>query len=346
MQRRTFSSALAFMAITAVTVLWAATATPAQAAEELRVMVHKSFALPKPLLAQFEAESGVKLSLIQAGDAGEMLNKLILTRAHPIADVVFGIDNALLAKAQAAGVLDAHGVAVPSGQPQLGSQVLAVDYSYVTLNYDKAAVAQSGLPLPKSLEDLTQPAYRNWLVVENPATSSPGHAFLLATIAGLGEEKAFDWWAKMRANGLKVSKGWSEAYYTEFSRNGGTRPLVVGYATSPAAEVFFSKEKISESPTANLFLKGGVFRQLEGAALVKGGGQRPAAVKFLEFLRSAPVQQALQTSMWMFPLDAQTPRAEVMRHAPEPASFESLPPELIAQKGSQWVSRWTRVVLK
>ncbi|SFC70992.1 thiamine transport system substrate-binding protein [Polaromonas sp. OV174] len=340
MYRRTFSlAALAFAAT-------AFSAAPALAADELRVMVHNSFSLPKPLLAQFEAQAGIKLSIIKAGDAGEMLNKLILTRAQPLADVVFGIDNAQLVKAQAAQVLEAHGQAGVTGSLQLGPQVVAVDYSFVALNYDKAAVAKSGLPLPKTLEDLTQAPYRNWLVVENPATSSPGYAFLLATVAGMGEEKAFDWWARMRANGLKVSKGWSEAYYTEFSRNGGSRPLVVGYATSPAAEVFYSKEKITESPTASLFLKGGVFRQVEGAALIKGGGHPEAARQFIEFMRSAPVQQALQTSMWMFPLDPRTPRVEVMRHAPEPAAFESLSSEVIADKGSQWVSRWTQVVLK
>lgn len=315
-------------------------------AAELRVLVHSSFSLPKPLLAQFESQSGVKLSVIKGGDAGEMLNKLILTRAQPVADVVFGLDNALVAKAQAANVLEADGSAPSSGPFALGSQAVAVDYGYVTLNYDKAAVAKSGLPLPKTLEELTQAPYRNWLVVQNPATSSPGYAFLLATVAGLGEEKAFDWWARMRANGLKVAKGWSEAYYTEFSRNGGSRPLVVSYATSPAAEVFYSKEKITESPTASLFLKGGVFRQVEGMALVKGGAEREAAGKFIAFMRSGAVQEALQTSMWMFPVQPNTARAEVMRHAPEPGTFESLPLETVADKGSQWVSRWTQVVLK
>ena len=99
----------------------------------------------------------------------------------------------------------------------LGQSVAAVDYGFVNLNYDKAALVKRGTPLPTTLQDLTQPAYKGWLVVPNPATSSPGYAFLLATIAGLGEEKAFAWWAQMRANGLKVVKGWSEAYYTEFS---------------------------------------------------------------------------------------------------------------------------------
>ena len=224
--------------------------------------------------------------------------------------------------------------------------VLPVDYGFVTINYDRAWFSKNNIALPKTLEDLAQPRYRNLLAVQNPATSSPGYAFMLATIAGLDEEPAFGWWARMRANGVKVSKGWSEAYYTEFTRNGGTRPLVVSYASSPAAEVFYSKEKITEPPTGSLALKGGVFRQVEGVALVKGGAQREAAQKFIEFMRSPAVQQALQTEMWMFPAEPGVARVEVMRHAVEPLAFDNPPPEVIAEKGTGWVSRWTRVVLK
>lgn len=343
MQRRTFF-------LGATTLLSAAPlAALAQSGEgELRVLVHSSFALPKPLLAQFESEAGVKLAIIKGGDAGEMLNKLILTRAHPIADVVFGIDNTLVAKAMAADVIDASAVApgLADSAVSLPAGLVPVDYGFVTLNYDRAWFTKSGLTLPKALDDLAQPAYRNLLVVQNPATSSPGYAFLLATIAGLGEEASFAWWARMRANGLKVSKGWSEAYNTEFSRNGGTRPMVVSYASSPAAEVFYSKEKITESPTASLFLQGGVFRQVEGVALVKGGGQRAAAQRFVAFMRSPAVQEALQTSMWMYPAVSSTVRAEVMRHAPEPSAFDNPSPETIANKGATWIDRWTRVVLK
>jgi len=335
-----------FVLTTTALVAWSVSGL-ARAATELRVMVHSSFDLPKPLLAKFETQSGIKLVLIKGGDAGEMLNKLILTRAKPVADVVYGIDNTLVSKALGAGVLDTTALAQQdAAELQLGIGVAAVDYGFVTLNYDKAAVAKAGLPLPQTLQDLTQSAYKGWLVVPNPATSSPGFSFLLATIAGLGEEKAFEWWAQMRANGVKVVKGWSEAYYTEFTRNKGSHPLVVSYATSPAAEVFYSKTKISESPTASLNLKGGVFRQVEGVALVKGGTQRDAALKFVDLLRSSPVQEALQTSMWMYPVQASTPRAEVMRHAAEPTSVDNLPAQTIADKGAGWVARWTQVVLK
>jgi thiamine transport system substrate-binding protein len=162
----------------------------------------------------------------------------------------------------------------------------------------------------------------------------------------MGEEKAFEWWKSMRGNGMKVAKGWTEAYYTDFSRNGGAYPIVVSYASSPAAEVFYSKEKVTDSPTASLYLPGAVFRQVEGAALIKGGKQRVEAEKFLEFMRSNDVQEAMQTTMWMYPMQSTTKRADVMKYAPEPAKFESMPAAVIAEKGAGWISRWTKTVLK
>ena len=345
--KKSLQSSLVLAAVCAAT-FFSVSAT----AKDLRVIVHSSFDLPKPLLAKFESEAGVKLKIVKGGDSGEMLNKLILTKKAPIADVVYGIDNAQVIKAKAADVLDAYNGSALSKEAQGDSKAefagmaVAVDYGFVTLNYDKATVAKRGTPLPKSLEELTQPAYKKWLVVENPATSGPGYAFLLATIAHMGEEKAFEWWKSMRGNGMKVAKGWTEAYYTDFSRNGGAYPIVVSYASSPAAEVFYSKEKLTDSPTASLFLPGAVFKQVEGVALIKGGKQRAEAEKFLEFMRSNDVQEAMQTTMWMFPMQATTKRADVMKYAPEPAKFDSMPAAVIAEKGAGWISRWTKTVLK
>ena len=328
------------------TVLLLASGAGLAHAAELRVLTHASFALPKPLLAQFEKEAGVTLRITKAGDAGEMLNKLILTRANPLADVVFGIDNVLAGKAQAARVLDPFEGHVGATPFTLPADLVPIDYGYVTVNFDKAWFAKTGLVLPRSLDELAQPDYARLLVVQNPATSSPGNAFLLATIGALGEARAFDWWARMRANGLKVSKGWSEAYYTEFTHNGGARPLVVSYAGSPAAEVFFSKRKLTEPPTGSLSIPGAVFRQIEGVALVRGGKERAAAIKFVEFLRSPVVQKGLQTEMWMFAVDAAVPRDDALRHAAEPTGFDSPNAQAIAEKNAEWVQRWIKVVLK
>mgnify|MGYP006196105447 FL=1 len=345
MQRRPMlASALALLSTAALPLR-------AQSRPVLRLLTHDSFELPPELLKRFEAEAGVQLQIVKGGDAGEMLNRLILTRRKPLADLVFGIDNALLPRALDAGVLDAYdGPAArrPAVAPLEGG-VVPVDFGFVALNIDRAWFASRNLALPTSLQELATPAWRNLLVVQNPATSSPGQAFLQATIAGLGEEAAFDWWARMRANGVKVVRGWTEAYYTEFTRNGGTRPIVVSYAGSPAAEVFFADKPLETSPTASLFLPGGVFRQVEGVALVKGGNPalREAAGRFIEFLRSAPVQQALQTSMWMYPAEAEAPLVDVMRrHAPRPDRFDNPPPAQALARARAWQERWTRVVLK
>ena len=320
----------------------------AQNTATLRVMVHSSFSLPKPLIAQFEAENKVKLAITKGGDAGEMLNKLILTKANPIADVVYGIDNTLAQKAIQADILAAYNgpAASKASVVQLPKPIIPVDYGFVSLNIDKAAFAKLKLAMPQSLQDLTLPAYKNLLVVQNPNTSSTGYSFLLATIAGLGEEQAFAWWAKMRLNGMKVSKGWSEAYYTDFARNGGSYPIIVSYASSPAAEVFYSKEKLNESPTSNLFLKGGVFQQIEGVALIKGGSQTELAGKWIEWLRSKPIQEALPTSMWMLPVEKSVVMADAWKHTQNPSSFDNPKENEESAKSSGWLQRWTKVVLK
>ncbi|MEO9386871.1 thiamine ABC transporter substrate-binding protein [Chromobacterium phragmitis] len=317
----------------------------AQAAE-LRVLAHSSFSVDKPLLAAFEKQTGAKVSIIKAGDAGEMVNKLILTKGSPIADVVFGLDNSLIGKAEQVGALAPLPAELAKGGKVSLPGAAAVDYGYVTLNYDKAWFAKNKLPLPKTLNDLTQPAYKNLLVVENPATSSPGLAFLSATIHALGEDKAFALWGKLRDNGLKVSKGWTEAYYTDFSKNGGSRPIVVSYAASPAAEVFYSKDKPADAPTANLLLPGSVFRQVEGAALVKGGKEPKLARQFIAFLRSDAVQKDIPTRMWMYPAMDNIPLDPVYKHAEQPAAHDTPDSATLAAKQRGWVGRWTRVVLK
>ena len=320
----------------------------AASATDLRVLTHGAFAVPKPLLTQFEADTGITLRITKTGDAGEMLNKLILTKAEPVADVVFGIDNTLVGKAMAAQVLDVYkgAAATRANKVALPGAVVPVDYGYVSINYDKAWFAKNKLALPKTLDELTQARYAKLLAVQNPATSSTGNAFMLATIGAMGEEKAFGWWARMRSNGLRVAKGWSEAYYTEFSQNGGAYPLVVSYATSPAAELFYSKGKLTEPPTGSLMLPGAVFRQVEGVALVKGGGNRAAAEKFIEFMRSPAVQQGLQTEMWMYPAEVGVAHAPALQLAPEPTTFDSPAAQDIANKGAGWVARWIKVVLK
>ena len=316
-----------------------------QAQTEVRLAVHKSFSLPKDAFAAFERANDAKVSVIKAGSGNELVNKLVLSRAQPIADAVYGLDNTTVLKAKEGGILAAAqppSAAVTAALPHAA----AVDTGYIAVNYDKAWFAKNKLPLPQSLEDLAKPQYKNLLAMPNPGLSSTGLGFLLANIQGMGEKQAFDWWAKMRANGVKVTKDWSEAYYTEFSRNGGSRPLVVGYASSPAAEVHYGKGKFNTPPTGVLFLKGGVFRQVEGAAVLNGAKQPALAAKLVQYLQSAPVQKAVPTEMWVYPAVKNTPLPDVFKHARAPQHSDNPSEADIAKNQRRWVGQWIRVVLK
>jgi thiamine transport system substrate-binding protein len=317
----------------------------------LTVVTHDSFNLSKTLVQAFEKREGIKVRFIKGGDAGAMVNRLILTKNAPIADAAFGIDNTLLERALKANVLEAYKPKAASSIDKaylLDSQwrITPVDYGFVALNYDKAWFAAKGLALPKTLNDLTKPEYKGLLVAPNPNTSSPGLAFLLATIKTYGEDRALEFWKKLRDNDIKITPGWDAAYYTDFSKNGGARPIVVSYASSPAAEVFYSKEKLTDAPTANLLLPGSSFLQIEGVAVLKGAKSRDLARKFVDFMLQKDVQTDIPTQMWVYPTLTSALLPDVFRFArvPSAAQISKLEPRTIEANAKRWTAAWTQVM--
>ena len=319
----------------------------AQSVLTLTVITHDSFDLDKKLIAGFEAANRVKVRLIKGGDAGEMLNKLILSKASPLADVVYGLDNTLLPRAEAAGLLTPYtspASAKVAAQDRLGPLLSTVDTGYVALNYDKAYFAKAGLKLPVSLAELSSPQYARLTVVESPATSSPGAAFYLATVQELGQDGALAWWRAARQNGMKVTRGWSQAYNQDFSLYGGRYPIVLSYASSPAAEVFYSEGKLKDAPTGNLFLPGTSFLQLEGVGVLKGSRQPALARRFVDFMLSAPVQADFPTRMWVYPSVQGVKLAEVWKFAQKPDV--KLAPAALLNRAQTLTDLWVTEVLR
>jgi thiamine transport system substrate-binding protein len=225
----------------------------------LTVMTHDSFAISESVLAAFEQANNIDVIFLASGDTGAALNKAILTKDAPLADVFFGVDNTFLSRALEAGIFEPYESPLLAGvsaefrlDPQ--NRAIPVDYGDVCINYDRAFFEKNELAVPTTLGDLIRPEYNGMLVVENPATSSPGLAFLLATIAHFGEPGYIDYWRMLRENGLVVVNDWETAYYANFSGSSGRGPqtMVVSYATSPAAEVIYSEVLLEQSPTASI----------------------------------------------------------------------------------------------
>jgi thiamine transport system substrate-binding protein len=321
--------------------------------EVLTVMTHDSFSVSNSVISVFEQTNQVKINFLKSGDAGVALNKAILTKQAPLADVFYGIDNTFLSRALAAGIFEPYFspylVKIPA-EFQLDRQhrALPVDFGDICVNYDKAYFAARNLPIPVSLDDLIKPEYKNMLVVENPATSSPGLGFLMATIAHFGEATYLDYWHSLRANGVVVVDGWETAYYTNFSASSGQgpQPLVVTYNTSPAAEVIYASSLLSDSPTASLLGPDTCFRQIEFVGILKGTTHLELAQKFVDFMLSQKFQEDIPLQMFMYPVntDAILPQEfiEFAQTALHPASLD---PAMISANRDKWITEWTEVVL-
>jgi thiamine transport system substrate-binding protein len=326
------------------------------AAESVTVLTHDSFAVSRSVIDAFTAETGIEVRFVAGGDAGATLNRAILTRDRPVADVLFGVDEGMLSRALAADLFEPHHspervhVDPVYDLPAFGDHVTPIDAGFVTFNLDRAWFEADGRALPTSLDDLADPAYADLTVVMDPATSSPGLAFVLGTIGVYGEDGWLEYWASLRDNGLAVRSGWSDAYYTAFSRYGGDRPIVLSYASSPAAEVLFSDDPdADEAPTANLRCAGCSVRQIETAGVLRGAANPEAARAFVDFMLSETFQADVPLQMFVYPVRAGTPLPatfEAFAEVPDAQELAPLPSALEAEQIERWLDQWTEVVLR
>jgi thiamine transport system substrate-binding protein len=321
--------------------------------QTLTIMTHDSFAVSETVVHSFETANNAKIVFLQSGDAGAVLNKAILTRDAPLADLLFGVDNTFLSRALEADIFESYVSPQLANIPDAfkldpSNRALPVDYGDVCINYDKKYFAGSNLAVPQSLEDLTKPEYAVLLVVENPATSSTGLAFLLATIAHFGDGH-LDYWRALKSNGIIVADGWETAYYTNFSGSSGRgpQPMVVSYGTSPAAEVIFAETPLDDAPTASIVGPDTCFRQIEFVGILKGTKNRTLAEKFVDFMLSQQFQEDVPLQMFVYPVNpnAALPEAFV-KYAQAPDQPASIDPAEIASNRDRWIQEWTDVVLK
>ena len=330
-----------------------ATATQSTEPETITLMTHDSFSVSKEVVKAFEEANHAKIVFLKSGDAGAALNKAILTKEAPLADLLFGVDNTFLSRALEGDIFEAYESPALSAIPDQfkldpSNRALPVDYGDVCINYDKAYFADNNLAIPQSLEDLTKPEYKGLLVVENPATSSTGLAFMLATVAHFGDSFA-DYWQALKDNDIVVVDGWETAYYTNFSASSGhgPQPLVVSYGTSPAVEVVFAEKPMDEAPTASILGPDTCFRQIEFVGILQRTKHRPLAEKFVDFMLGKQFQEDVPLQMFVYPVNpsAGLPE-EFTKYAQAPEQAAALAPDVIAENRDAWIQAWTDVVLK
>jgi thiamine transport system substrate-binding protein len=337
------TSALAF--------LLAACGSPEQAGipERLTLIAHDSFAygVSETTFATFTEETGIQVEVIAAGDAGALVNQAVLTKDNPLADVLFGVDDTFLSRAIEEGVFRTHEPAdieaVPETLRNDAHLVTPIDYGDVCFNYDKEWFENSQIVVPDDLDDLRVDTYAQLVTVEHPATSSPGLAFMLATIDVFGEDGWLDWWADMRDAGINVVSDWDTAYYADFTRYGGSSPIVMSYASSPPAEVIFAEEPLDEAPTG--VIEAGCYRQVEYAGVLEGTEYPESAGELVDFMLAESFQESIPLTWFVFPANANAELpAEFVDHTTIPANPTRLDPGHIAENRDRWIDEWISVM--
>ena len=341
-----------FTSILSLTSCDNATAEP-QDSMTLTIMSHDSFAVSEEVVSSFQEQHNVKVNILNSGDASTTVNLAILNKSEPLADVIYGIDNTLLTRALDNDILEKY--ESPNAYDLekefllvTQQRVTPINYGDVCLNYDKSYFNANDIEIPDSLQSLTNPDYANLLVVQNPAASSPGLAFLLATIGHFGQEQYLDYWLDLKNNGVKIVENWETAYYTEFSGSSGkgNYPLVVSYASSPPAEVIFATEPIEEAPTGSIVADETCFRQIEFVGILNGTSNRMLSEAWSDFMISKPFQEDIPMQMFMFPVNTEAALPlEFIEHAQLANNPSIVSPEDIATHRENWIKSWSALML-
>ncbi len=326
------------------------------ASKTVTVVSHDSFVVSKSVLDEFTKQTGYKVKIARGADAGAAVNQAILSKENPQGDVFFGIDNTLLSRALDEGVFapyrakDLDQVPAEFQLDAAKHRVTPVDTGDICVNYDRKYFADKKLAPPQTFDDLIKPQYKNLLVTENAATSSPGLGFLLGTVGAYGDDGWQDYWKKLKDNGVEVVDGWEQAYNDRFSGSGGgsgkgDKPLVVSYASSPPAEVVGVKPQPEQGPTG--VATGTCFRQIEFAGLLDGAKNSKSGKALLDFMLSRTFQEDVPVKMYVNPVRRDAKLPEIFtKYGERITKPATVAPEKITENREQWIKSWTSLVVK
>ena len=298
---------------------------------EVTLLAYDAFTPQEGIFDAFTAATGAKVKVVTGGDSGVLISKAILTAGTPEGDVLWGLDNTLLSRAQKAELLTSY-------EP--------VDTGDICVNYDKQWFASRNIAPPTSLEDLALPAYKNLLVVQDPVASSPGLGFLLGTIAHFGVDKWQNYWKSLKENGVRVSPDWTSAYTIDFSGSSGKGkyPLVISYGSSPPAEVLYAEKPIDTPPTA--VIESTCFRQTEYVGALRGTRNPNLAAKLISYLLDVPFQESMPLSLFVFPVNKKAALPELFtKFAVAPKNPLTLDPTDIEKNRDAWLNSWREIIL-
>ena len=325
---------------------------------KLRILTYDIAAFSDEMLAEFTNQTGYEIEMIRTDDSGGILEQLLQTQQAQQADLAIGLDNTYLQTALNFCLLQAHeanvsGISETALEPYSGPLALPFDRGDVCLNYDETRVDGTNLTVPTSLWNLTEPEWNGLTAFPSPVTSSPGRAFMSATIDYFENDEdnttdAFDWWKAMADNGAIFTSGWTEAYEIHYSGGYGEwveghlgdAAMTVSYCHSPGVEAFYGG---NWTKSTSLTLPRSSFHQVEYAGVINGGTEIDAANAFIAYLLSEDVNRNMPQNnlMQSVLVNATWPETDgYAYHTDAPTLNAEISNERIADEMEAWLSDW------
>lgn len=262
---------------------------------------------PGPKIEEgFEAFCDCDLEFV----TGDILPRILMEGEGTDADIVFGLNTDVTARARASGLFAPHGQDIS----ELSLPVEWSDEIFLPYNWGETAFVYDETRLenpPASFDELLNAPDDLKIVIQDPRASISGLALLLWVKSVYGDD-APDAWGKLAPKVLTVTKGWSESYgmFTD-----GEADMVLSYTTSPAYHIEAEEDTTKH---AAIFPEGHYF-MAELAAQVKSTDQPELAQEFMDWILTPEFQRTIPLANWSMP--AKLPREEwpeVMRDLPRP----------------------------
>lgn len=156
----------------------------------------------KELFDQFTEKTGIKVEFVSMS-SGELLARTKAEGGKPMADFWFGGGLDAFMQAKEDGLLESYKSPevgdIPNQYKDSDGYWVAKGMTIVGFIGNNEVLEENSLPMPKSWKDLTDPIYKDEIIMSNPAISGTNYAVVNGLLQSMGEE-GWDFFKKLDMN--------------------------------------------------------------------------------------------------------------------------------------------------
>ena len=237
----------------------------------------------------FSKSTGIKVNLVHKA-SGEAMAQLNAEKANPKTDVWYGgTGDPHMQAAELGLTIEYKSASLPQLYDWAQKQAVQTGYKTVGIysgplgiGYNTETMAKKKLQPPKCWADLLDAKWKGEIQMPNPNTSGTAYVAVATLVQLMGEDKAFDYLAKLHKNISQYTR--SGAAPIKNAARGETL-VGVAFAHESAVEVANGFPMVSNTPCE------GTGAEIGSMSLIKGARNLDTAKKFYEWALTPAAQE-------------------------------------------------------